>query len=405
MDSKSHHDYQHQNQQSNSGLLRFRSAPSSLLCNFTEGGVVASGANKGNFTEGSESESLITRFQNYGGSADTTSHSFHNFDGKSPVAAPTETAVHRVSSQRGYSGGLPPHYPRYCTTSTTSSAMNGSYGLMCSMPVDHHVQAKAVNSNILRQSSSPAGLFSHISIPNGYAAMNGVGNYSGVNGGTSGDISPSANRLKSQISFSPRLPSSLGMLSQISEIGTESVGGTSPADGKLGNGNGDTRFAGTGLAYGPWNGSSQFAENFNVLKREQDDDRKLFSGSENGGLGTRGPMLSHHLSLPKTSSEMFAVEKFLQFQDSVPCKIRAKRGCATHPRSIAERVRRTRISERMRKLQELVPNMDKQTNTADMLDLAVDYIKELQEQFKTLTENRANCKCLSLQNPVSNQIA
>lgn len=25
-------------------------------------------------------------------------------------------------------------------------------------------------------------------------------------------------------------------------------------------------------------------------------------------------------------------------EDSVPCKIRAKRGCATHPRSIAERV-------------------------------------------------------------------
>lgn len=33
------------------------------------------------------------------------------------------------------------------------------------------------------------------------------------------------------------------------------------------------------------------------------------------------------------------MEKYLQFQDSVPCKIRAKRGCATHPRSIAERVR------------------------------------------------------------------
>lgn len=49
--------------------------------------------------------------------------------------------------------------------------------------------------------------------------------------------------------------------------------------------------------------------------------------------------LTHHLSLPKTSAEMAAVEKFLQFQqDSVPCKIRAKRGFATHPRSIAERV-------------------------------------------------------------------
>lgn len=26
-------------------------------------------------------------------------------------------------------------------------------------------------------------------------------------------------------------------------------------------------------------------------------------------------------------------------EDSVPCRVRAKRGCATHPRSIAERVR------------------------------------------------------------------
>lgn len=47
------------------------------------------------------------------------------------------------------------------------------------------------------------------------------------------------------------------------------------------------------------------------------------------------PTLAHHFSLPKTSSEMAAV---LQFQDAIPCKIRAKRGCATHPRSIAERV-------------------------------------------------------------------
>jgi hypothetical protein len=48
--------------------------------------------------------------------------------------------------------------------------------------------------------------------------------------------------------------------------------------------------------------------------------------------------ITHQFSLPKTSSEMASIEKFLQFQDAVPCKIRAKRGCATHPRSIAERV-------------------------------------------------------------------
>lgn len=44
------------------------------------------------------------------------------------------------------------------------------------------------------------------------------------------------------------------------------------------------------------------------------------------------------MSLPKTATEMANVEKFLHFQQDVPCQIRAKRGFATHPRSIAERV-------------------------------------------------------------------
>lgn len=60
---------------------------------------------------------------------------------------------------------------------------------------------------------------------------------------------------------------------------------------------------------------------------------------QNAEFGSRPHFLSHHISLPKTSAEMAAVEKFLQLQDTVPCKIRAKRGCATHPRSIAERVK------------------------------------------------------------------
>ncbi|KAM7512670.1 hypothetical protein LguiB_011545 [Lonicera macranthoides] len=80
-------------------------------------------------------------------------------------------------------------------------------------------------------------------------------------------------------------------------------------------------------------------------------------------------------------------------EDSVPCRIRAKRGCATHPRSVAERVRRTRISDRIRKLQELLPNMDKQTNTADMLEEAVDYVRFLQKQIQELEEHQKKCKC------------
>ncbi|KAG2304436.1 hypothetical protein Bca4012_063474 [Brassica carinata] len=80
-------------------------------------------------------------------------------------------------------------------------------------------------------------------------------------------------------------------------------------------------------------------------------------------------------------------------EDSVPFRVRAKRGCATHPRSIAERVRRTRISDRIRRLQELVPNMDKQTNTADMLEEAVEYVKALQGQIQELTEQQRKCRC------------
>ncbi|KAE8799413.1 Ribonucleoside-diphosphate reductase large subunit [Hordeum vulgare] len=83
-----------------------------------------------------------------------------------------------------------------------------------------------------------------------------------------------------------------------------------------------------------------------------------------------------------------------------------KKDRSSHRRSIAELWRRTEISKRVQNLQELIPNMEKvikqtvgtpkpytnmalpginplvQTNTCDMLDLAVDYIKELQMQIK-----------------------
>ncbi|XP_048321938.1 transcription factor bHLH130 isoform X2 [Ziziphus jujuba] len=402
MDSNTHQSFHHQQQQdhqSNSGLLRFRSAPSSLLINFTEegGGDCGGGVNKNGSCEGSESERLFTRFVNYSGNNDSDSTpSFQDFDDKSTVTA-TEAAVvsNRMNSQQqGYNTGLPPHYPRHGSNTSASAMDNSSFGLVGSMAMDHQAQSKTVHSNLARQNSTPAGLFSHISVPNG--------NYGGLNG-SNGEVSPPTNRLKSHLSFSSRFPTSLGMLSQISEIGSENLGAGGLEEGKLGSSNGDGRFYGTGFPLGSWSDSSNFTESLGGLRRDQDNDRKLFSSTQNEEFGNRIHLLSHHLSLPKTSADV-AMEKLLHFQDSVPCKIRAKRGCATHPRSIAERVRRTRISERMRKLQELVPNMDKQTNTADMLDLAVEYIKDLQKQFKTLSDNRANCKCLNIQKPVSNQV-
>ncbi|CAI8611401.1 unnamed protein product [Vicia faba] len=68
-------------------------------------------------------------------------------------------------------------------------------------------------------------------------------------------------------------------------------------------------------------------------------------------------------------------------------KVRARRGQATDPHSIAERLRRERIAERMKALQELVPNANK-TDKASMLDEIIDYVKFLQVQVKVLSMSR-----------------
>ncbi|KAJ7978112.1 Transcription factor like [Quillaja saponaria] len=72
---------------------------------------------------------------------------------------------------------------------------------------------------------------------------------------------------------------------------------------------------------------------------------------------------------------------------SIRPRVRARRGQATDPHSIAERLRRERIAERMRALQELVPSANK-TDRAAMLDEIVDYVKFLRLQVKVLSMSR-----------------
>jgi hypothetical protein len=137
MDSNTHQSYQlKQQNQPNSGLLRFRSAPSSLFSNLTPS---------------SESERLVSRFV-----------SDDNISGASCSKEMSEM-------NSGYGGGLPPHYPRHgSAASTSSSAMDGSFGLVGSLGMDHETSShKSFGSNLLRQGSSPAGLFSNISFQNG----------------------------------------------------------------------------------------------------------------------------------------------------------------------------------------------------------------------------------------------
>ncbi|XP_065041669.1 transcription factor BEE 3-like [Musa acuminata AAA Group] len=65
--------------------------------------------------------------------------------------------------------------------------------------------------------------------------------------------------------------------------------------------------------------------------------------------------------------------------------VRARRGQATDSHSLAERVRRKRINERMHCLQGLVPCCHKAMGTARMLDEIINYVQSLQNQVEFLS--------------------
>ncbi|MED6135683.1 hypothetical protein PIB30_117908 [Stylosanthes scabra] len=70
--------------------------------------------------------------------------------------------------------------------------------------------------------------------------------------------------------------------------------------------------------------------------------------------------------------------------------VRARRGQATDSHSLAERVRREKISERMKMLQRLVPGCDKVTGKALMLDEIINYVQSLQNQVEFLSMKLAS---------------
>uniref|UniRef100_A0A2N9J1C8 BHLH domain-containing protein n=2 Tax=Fagus sylvatica TaxID=28930 RepID=A0A2N9J1C8_FAGSY len=398
--------HQHHPNQMNSGLTRYRSAPSSYFAN-----ILDREFSEDFFNRPSSPETDFARFIASGvggGSGGTEANNSTEVvateaSNQQPqfMASMNNEAAGVLQQQSNYGSASQNFYQGPSRPPLPNSGVEGSY----SMGSDRLPQMKTGgggggnNSSLIRQSSSPAGLFSHINVGDGYAATRGMGNF-GAGNSTNEEASFSpASRLKN---YSTGPPSSSGLMSPIAEIEEKAIAANNPESGGFGEGRSNNYVSGFPLS--SWDDSELISDNITGLKRLRDDhDEKPFSNinvseTQNVEAGNRpATVLTHHLSLPKTSSEMAAIEKFLQYQDSVPCKIRAKRGCATHPRSIAERVRRTRISERMRKLQDLVPNMDKQTNTSDMLDLAVEYIKDLQQQVQTLNDNRARCTCSNKQ--------
>ncbi|KAK8483769.1 hypothetical protein V6N11_082712 [Hibiscus sabdariffa] len=65
--------------------------------------------------------------------------------------------------------------------------------------------------------------------------------------------------------------------------------------------------------------------------------------------------------------------------------VRARRGEATDSHSLAERVRRKKINERLRCLQDIVPGCYKTMGMAVMLDEIINYVQSLQNQVEFLS--------------------
>ncbi|KAL6129888.1 PREDICTED: transcription factor bHLH130-like [Fragaria vesca subsp. vesca] len=400
LDSSNGFQQQQSQQQQSSGLMRYRSAPSSVLLDLVDnnGGAGCEDFRDFRYPRPSspEVETVLARFISSCNAPDGdngSNHSAHNLFQERPVK---QEAGDSVSKQNGYSNSP---QMMYQTQQVHPLDNASSFGAFKSTGLENSMQSKmgaANRSNLVRQSSSPAGFFPNLNVDNGFNLMKDASSF-GVSNGTNGEASPSTSRLSTQFSFSSASPpysTESRRLPRIAEIGNGNIGEGSEPDQSLGNAaNGGSSHYIPDYIDNTWDNVA-----FHDLKRGRDNDGNKFSttamDTQIVDFGHRSHGLTHHLSLPK-HFEMPGMEKLLHFQDSVPCKIRAKRGFATHPRSIAERMRRTRISERMRKLQDLFPNMDKQTNTAEMLELAVEYIKDLQKEVKTLKDTKAKCSCSS----------
>ncbi|XP_010447183.1 PREDICTED: transcription factor bHLH85-like [Camelina sativa] len=133
------------------------------------------------------------------------------------------------------------------------------------------------------------------------------------------------------------------------------------------------------------------------------------SGDNNGGEGEEGEKLKKKkngaMMSRQNSSTTFCSEEESNYADqdgggedssskeedpskalNLNGKTRASRGAATDPQSLYARKRRERINERLRILQNLVPNGTK-VDISTMLEEAVHYVKFLQLQIKLLSSD------------------
>ncbi|KAL7124312.1 hypothetical protein ABFS83_14G040000 [Erythranthe nasuta] len=331
----------------NGGLMRYGSAPSSILNSAVDSVIGA------------------TREFSALGAPNHHNPTAHFFPSESAAMANQNDAASRRNS------GTSTREELGKLTANTTIGLQPSYGFGGG--------GGGGSSSLARHSSSPAGFLNQLASVaavennNGFSITRGIGSYNAKGVAESG-----RSRLNPQLSFTGQ-QSTAANLSRISEDHNNA----GPSDN-------DRRKSSRSYSAASGSGSgSGSGGGYGALGSWDQTHPIIFSVAQPNGAHNIDSQF--HFSM---SQEMASMDKLLNIpQDSVTCKIRAKRGFATHPRSIAERERRTRISGKLKKLQDLVPNMDKQTSYADMLDLAVQHIKTLQNQVQKLHTELDSCTC------------
>ncbi|TKY51034.1 Transcription factor bHLH84 [Spatholobus suberectus] len=135
-------------------------------------------------------------------------------------------------------------------------------------------------------------------------------------------------------------------------------------------------------------------KNVKSVKKPKSDSISNFE--EGGSAGVQGQSLSSCCSEDDESNASQELNgggsSSLSLEDSTALKLKGKkstpnRGSATDPQSVYARRRRERINERLRILQNLVPNGTKVVDISTMLEEAVQYVKFLQLQIKLLSSD------------------
>ncbi|XP_028787820.1 transcription factor BEE 3 isoform X3 [Neltuma alba] len=125
----------------------------------------------------------------------------------------------------------------------------------------------------------------------------------------------------------------------------------------------------------PFSQEPDFPENFPVLPAENEiqdsQKRKAMDVTETSSSSGRGKRTKSNVAEEGKPKEVVHV--------------RARRGQATDSHSLAERVRRGKINEKIRRLQTIVPGCYKTMGMAVMLDEIINYVQSLQHQVEFLS--------------------